>query len=99
MRIGDAIKQIRQEKGFNQKELAKLCEISAAYLSQIENNKRQPTINLIEVIGHKLGIPVPVILFLSLNELDISEEKREFFKLLNPSIMKFINEIFLLPNN
>lgn len=99
MRIGNAIKQIRTEKGYNQKELAELCDISAAYLSQIENNKRQPTIDLIEEISSKLGIPLPVILFLSLGELDISEEKREMFKLLNPSVTKLINDIFLTAND
>lgn len=99
MRIGQAIKQLREQKSYNQKELAQACEISAAYLSQIENNKRQPSLDLIEVIGNKLGVPVPVILFRSLNEQDIQEDKREIYKILNPTIMKFIDEIFLLPNN
>ena len=66
MLVGNAIKTIRKQKKIQQQELSKICNISQTYLSQIENNKKQPNLNILELIGDKLGIPIPVILFLSL---------------------------------
>jgi len=95
MRIGEAIRKIRKIKGIKQRDLAMMCEISQTYLSQIENNKKTPSIDILDKIGLKLGIPIPVILFLSINEQDIAHEKRDLFNMINPSIEKFISEIFL----
>jgi len=72
-----------------------MCNISQTYLSLIENNKKSPSIEILDTIGRKLGIPIPVILFLSLNEEDVSKDRRELFSMLNPSIHKFINDIFM----
>lgn len=99
MQIGEAIKTLRKKKHLKQNELSEVCGISQTYLSQIENNKRQPTIDVLQIIGNQLGVPVPVILFLALSEQDVSDQKRELFKILNPSIEKFITEIFLSNNH
>ena len=42
MELGSAIKVIRKEKGFTQKELASKCNISTNALCSIENNKKLP---------------------------------------------------------
>ena len=95
MQIGDAIKSIRKEKKIKQNQLSDLCKISQTYLSQIENNKKTPNIELLKKIGECLDIPIPVILFLSLTEDDVSTEKKELFKIMNPTISKIINDIFI----
>ncbi len=94
MKIGEAIKHIRSEKGLSQKKFSELCDISQSYLSLIENNKKIPNMSTLEFMGKVAGVPLPVVLFLSMNEEDVSEEKRDLFNILSPSISKFIKEIF-----
>jgi len=43
-------------------ELAKQVEISSAYLSQIENSKRNPTIDTLKAIAAELDIEVEMLI-------------------------------------
>lgn len=95
MKIGEAIKQIRLQKGFNQGEFAKICSISQTYLSQIENGRKLPNFNVIEYISSKCDIPIPIVLFLSLQESDVKDDKKEIFNLLKPLLIDIIGKIFL----
>lgn len=95
MQLGEALKTIRKQKNLKQKELSDLCSITQTYLSQIENNKRKPNLELVEKFSRCLGIPLPVIMFLSLTENDVDEHKRPMFNLMTPSIQKYIKEIFI----
>lgn len=92
MDIGKAIKEIRKKRKIPQNELAINCKISQTYLSQIENNKIKPNLSTLEKIGQILGVPIPVILFQSLTDEDVSEKKRELFNLMSPTIDNFIND-------
>ncbi len=95
MQIGDAVKALREAKKIKQGELAKLCGITQTYLSQIENNKKRPNFNMLEKIGKCIGVPIPVLMFLSLSEDDVDDSKKALFKVMKPSIEKFIDEIFV----
>jgi transcriptional regulator with XRE-family HTH domain len=44
-------------------ELAKKADISPAYLSQIENGKRNPTIDTMKVSAKALGIDIELLQF------------------------------------
>jgi len=96
MTIGEVIHQLRKKARISQGELADSCKISQTYLSQIETNKREPHTKTLRLISEKLGIPLPVVFFLSLTPEDVSVEKREAFKMLYPSIKAFITEFFPL---
>lgn len=95
MKIGDAIKSARTQKKVNQKDLAETLGITQTYLSLIENNKKSPNFHILEKIGQSLDIPVPIILFMSLNDEDIKQDKKEMFKFSKPFIDKFIEDIFI----
>jgi len=60
------LKEIRIRKKMSRKNLAKLSNVSEAYLSMIENGKRVPTIKIINNIANALGC-TPNKIFLSLN--------------------------------
>ena len=94
MDIGKVIKTIRQEKNIKQKELAEGCNISITYLSQIENNKKDPAISKLIEISKYLKIPLPIIFFMALEDNDIAPKKRDFFREFNPTFMKVIKEFF-----
>jgi len=56
------IRAWREYKKIKMNELAKNIGISSAYLSQIENNKRNPTIDTLKMIAKELGIDVEMII-------------------------------------
>jgi transcriptional regulator with XRE-family HTH domain len=78
MNLGKAIKLCRIQKNIKQSELAGLANISVAYLSLLEQGKRDPSFSTIENIAIALDIPLSIIIFLaadSNNELkDLSPE-------------------------
>ncbi len=95
MNLGMKIKQLRKQKSLNQSEFASLCGITQTYLSQIENNQKEPNISTLKKISLELEIPLPILFFLSMDENDVKPEKREAFNLVNPSVNSLVvNEFF-----
>jgi len=56
------IRAWREYKHIKMNELAKNVGISSAYLSQIENNKRNPTIDTLKNIAKELGIDIETLI-------------------------------------
>lgn len=52
--FGQRLRQLREERGLSQKEMAKAVQVSAAYLSALEHGRRtQPTFPFVQrVIGY-----------------------------------------------
>lgn len=94
MNLGSVIKDIRKQRGQTQTEFAESCGITQIYLSQIENNSKEPNLSILKVISENFELPLPILFFLSLNEDDISPEKRKAFEIINPSVKSLINEFF-----
>lgn len=94
MDLGLAIKSIRKQKGFKQNQFAELCEITPSYLSQIENNNKEPNLSILKIISNNLGTPLPILFFLSLDNDDVKPEKKEAFKMIAPSIKSLVNQFF-----
>ena len=95
MKIGNTLQKIRKEKGIKQKHFAQECNISATYLSQIENNVKDPNLKTLNIIAEKLEIPIQILFFLSLEETDVKEEKREAYKMISEPIKMMVNEFFV----
>lgn len=95
MNIGQVIKQIRKEKGIKQGVFSKQCDITQTYLSLIESNRKEPNITTLKIIAENLNVPLQVLLFLSLDEKDIPERKKDIYKALEPSIKGMINQIYV----
>ena len=98
MDLGSAIKELRLQKGIKQNLFAQQCDISAAYLSQIENNLKEPNISTIRIICENLNIPVPILFFLAIDNNDIDPSKQRAFEILVPPIKSMINEFFRHPD-
>jgi transcriptional regulator with XRE-family HTH domain len=52
----------REYKQIKMNELAKRAGISSAYLSQIENGKRNPTIDTLKAIANELEIDIEMLI-------------------------------------
>lgn len=55
-KLGENVRRIREEKGMTQVELCRKLEVDRAYMSNIENGKKNPTLATIEKIAKALGV-------------------------------------------
>lgn len=55
MKIGDIIKKYRNKNNLTQKELAAKANMSRSYLADIENNRYNPSLDILESIATALG--------------------------------------------
>lgn len=95
MDLGRAIAQLRKQQCLNQKSLARECSISQTYLSQIENNRKDPNLSTLKEISRALEVPLPILFFLAMNDGDIPEGKREAFGQLLAPIKAMVHEVFI----
>ena len=55
-RIGERIREVRQDKKMTQAQLANEANISLSHMSDIENGKRNISLDILERVTDKLGI-------------------------------------------
>jgi DNA-binding XRE family transcriptional regulator len=65
--IGDVLKRTRTIYGYKATEMSSMLGISASYLSEIENNKKQPSLELLEKYAKIYGIRLSSLILLSEN--------------------------------
>lgn len=94
MNIGNTIRDIRKNKQLTQGQLANACGVTQTYLSLIESNQKDPTVSTLRKIADQLNMPLPILFFLSIDENDIPEGKKETFQLIGNSMKALINEFF-----
>jgi len=80
MSVGKTIKMLRQLKGVDQSTIASDAGISTSYLSQIENDLKNPTLDIVQKIADTLEVDMVVLFVLSKKLDDVPEPKRELFK-------------------
>ena len=61
-KLGENIKLIRKEKGMSQGDLCRALELDRAYISNVENGNKNPTLTTIEKIAVALGVKVSELL-------------------------------------
>lgn len=98
MDVGRVIKDFRKRRGVNQHQLADMSNITQAYLSQIENNKKDPNLSTLKDICDALGVPVPVLFISAVSESDVPEQKKEAYSIMAPVIKKMMSSLFLNEN-
>ena len=94
MKLGTTIKELRVMSGLKQFELAEKCNISPTYLSQIESNIKEPNMSTLKEISNCLNVPLPILFYLSIDDNDISSNKREAFKIIDQPVKSLIKEFF-----
>lgn len=94
MNIGSIIRNLRKAQKITQAQLAKLSGITQTYLSQIENNHKEPTIATLKVIAENLSTPLPILLFMAVESNDIPENKRAAYDAVSPSVKSLLDTLF-----
>jgi len=62
MNIGKAIKFYRNSKKLTLKELASEIRVTASFLSDLENNKRLPSLDTLQKLANAFSIPMYILL-------------------------------------
>lgn len=92
MDLGNAIQTLRKELKVSRKELAERSNLSVTALYNIENNLSFPSKDTIDRLCSSLNIPVSFLMFYSITEDDIPEEKRTSFRFLQEPMKRFLME-------
>ena len=74
MNLGNAIKNIRKQKGLKQNKFAEMCQITHCLISQIENNAKDPNLSTLK-ISQKLDTPLPILRILFLENKDVKHKQ------------------------
>ena len=94
MKIGNAIKTLRKNKGLTQGEFCDMVGITQSYLSLIENGIKDPSMDVIKKVASSLKTPVAVLFWFTLTEEDVDESKVEAFRILKPCVDRLVNSLF-----
>ena len=95
MKLGQSIKGLRVNKAKQIQGLfAKNIGITQTYLSQIENDQKEPSTEVLQRIANYLDIPLPILFWYGIEESDIRPEKAEYFKVLKPAVDSLIECFF-----
>lgn len=89
MNYGKTIKELRLKKGETQPVFAHRLGISQAHISNMENGRTMPSVETLDIIATHTQTPVPIIAWMSLEEKDVPENKKEAFNTLKPFIDSF----------
>ena len=62
MKTGMMLRVIRQSDGLSQTKAARTLDVSRAYLSQVESDRKQPSLTLLREFSEKFQIPLILLL-------------------------------------
>ena len=91
MKIGKTIKIVRTLKGVKQKELAGKINISHNYLSALENDKKEPSLTLLNKLSEFLEVPLSLLLIENLNDSSMSEKQMDLFRKFQDIVNEYQN--------
>lgn len=75
--IGGTIKKYRIMSNLKQTELAKKVKVTPTYISAVENNRKEPSISLLNEICRAIHLPKEVLFLEAVSVNDFKKEDRE----------------------
>lgn len=90
MTIGSAIRTCRTRKGLKQRELADLAELTTSYVSQVERDKRDPSLSTLRQLAKALGLPLTILLFLAGENDDLGLIDKELAEKLSATLFNLM---------
>lgn len=94
MMIGETLKRLRKIYGFTASELSSIINISPSYLSEIENGKKQPSLELLEKLSKLYGIKTSSLILLSEKIEDDNEKGTLFIQKMMQSLILNMSKNF-----
>ena len=87
--IGEVLQRMRKIYGYKAIEMSEKLGISNSYLSEIENNKKKPSLELLEVYSNVFEIKVSSLILMSEKLDDSSNNNSDDF--IRKTMIKMIN--------
>lgn len=92
MNIGKAIKLCRSQRSMTQAELAKRSDLSVGYVSLLEQNKRDPSLSMLESIARGLEVPMSILTFLAADRLELASLSDDLHEKLSRAALDLLKE-------
>lgn len=91
--INEALRLLRRFKGLSQTQMAQRLGVTKSWISEIEANKKEPTLNLLQIYSEVLDVPLSSILFFSeqMGRSRPSDKTRAFVSKKILAIMDYID--------
>ena len=71
---GQTLKQLRTVFGYSAKDMSKELDLSASYLSEIENGKKMPSLQILESYARVFNMKLSTIVLLTEEQDKLSQE-------------------------
>ena len=94
--IGEALRLLRIFNGYKSVELAKKLEISQSYVSEIENNKKQPTMEILDKYANIFDMKKSILLLFAESLEDdpqMGNDKRKKVALAGMKLLKILEKV------
>jgi transcriptional regulator with XRE-family HTH domain len=87
MNYGRALRMVRLARRLTQKELGEVAGVGQGYVSQIENGKRTPSLEVLEVVANRLEVSLHLIVLLASDEEDLRGISKEQAQVLGRELL------------
>lgn len=94
MTLGETIKRTRKSQKTSRVDLAKRAGITPQMLYMLEAGQRHGTPETLSKVSTALGLPLPVLMWVTLTEEDVPPSKRTAYRALKPTVDNLISTIF-----
>ena len=93
MLLGKILKHIRVFGHYTQSELAEKIDISSSYISEIETNKKIPTIDILQKYSNSFDIPISAIMLFAEEYENKNNLKKKAKSFLTKTTIKLLDWI------
>lgn len=94
--LGEVIQKVRKEKKLTTTELANMIDLTQGYISHIENNRKNPSLDILRKLAGTLNIDFYELAYLAGYFTEHEKEKAKHFHLTTPEeLQKFEEDDFL----
>lgn len=90
MDYGRAIRLVRSARRMSQAELAEHIECASSFVSLLENNQRDPSLQTLEAIADAFGIPTYLLLLLASEPSDLDGIGEEQAQVLGKQLLDIL---------
>lgn len=94
--IGEALRLLRIFNGYKSAELAEKLGISQSYVSEIENNKKQPTMDILDKYAGVFEMKKSTLLLFAEsleNDVEMQNDKKQKVALAGMKLLKILERV------
>jgi transcriptional regulator with XRE-family HTH domain len=86
------LRQIREKRDLVQMDVAKKLKISQTYLSQLENDKKEPSLPMLRKLCKLYKLPPAIVQVMAMEESDVPKGNQKLYVQLKPVLDNMIDQ-------